>query len=176
MSKRKPTKTKGRMTLKGRTKARVLKARLDEFIGPSIAVQDVPNEEGASGRPRKTIDLRILAGLAAVQCTVDEMAAVLGCSCNLILLNEEYMKLIAKERLASNMSLRRAAFTSALNGNVSMQIFLLKAYCGVNPVASDNGSTPTPGEGADLPIVVINRTIGDLPTSEGVRMVMGDAS
>jgi hypothetical protein len=166
------TTTKGKKTRGGKRTARALKKRLDE-IGPSPAVTREARPEGQAGQPKKVIDHRTIAGLAAIHCTLEEMGAIIGVSPDTITNDPELVALIDKERLAGRMSLRRAAFSGAINGQASLLIFLLKAHCGLADRAPNGDAAPTPDASMDLPIVVVNRTVGDLPVSAGVQMVMG---
>lgn len=113
-----------------RRKAADLRAHLDEQYerSPDLTpVATVKPEQGV-GRPRVVVDERTLAGLAAIQCSYLEMAAVLGVDEST--LRNHYRDLIEKEREGGKMSIRRAQYTSALKGNVTMQIWLGKQYLG----------------------------------------------
>lgn len=104
-----------------------LKTRLDDAYGKGAAVTEEKSGSGA-GRPKKFVDKRILAGLCAIQCTLSEMAAVIGVDQQT--LTDKYADLIEQEREAGKMSIRRAQFTSGLNGSVPMLIWLGKQYLG----------------------------------------------
>lgn len=89
------------------------------------------NKPGA-GRPLIQIDKEVLAKLCELQCTLEEMAGVLKCSDDTIerFCEREYGTNFAEvyKRLSSGgkVSLRRMQFKSALEGNVTMQIWLGK--------------------------------------------------
>lgn len=102
-----------------------VRARLDELHPTTAAVREVPNAAG-TGRPTKEVDGRVLAGLAAIQCTYTEIAAVLGLDEST--LRTKYSEVIEKERSVGKSSLRRAQFATALKGNATMQIWLGKNY------------------------------------------------
>lgn len=114
-----------------RRNASDLRARLDEAYerDPNLTpVTTVKSDPTIAGRPRVVVDERTLAGLAAIQCTYLEMAAVLGVDEGT--LRNHYRDLIEKEREGGKMSIRRAQYTTALKGNVTMQIWLGKQYLG----------------------------------------------
>jgi hypothetical protein len=114
-----------------RQTAAELRKRLDgsytrsESLSPIATTQD---STATAGRPRVVVDERTLAGLAAIQCTYLEMAAVLGVDEST--LRTHYKDLIEKEREGGKISLRRSQYSAALKGNVTMQIWLGKQYLG----------------------------------------------
>ena len=84
-------------------------------------------EKRGRGRPRIEIDVKILEGLARIQCNMKEMAAILGCSVDT--LERNYADVIDKAREGGKMTLRRHQFRMAEN-NVAMAIWLGKQYLG----------------------------------------------
>lgn len=127
------------------------KARLDQTYGkrrrgkeaPPV-IEAVKDEPGTAGGPSLHIDERVLAGLAAIQCTYSEMAAVLGCDEST--LRRRYAALVEKEREAGLMSLRRAQFSKALGGSVPMLIWLGKQYLGQREKLAMTGEDGGPVE------------------------------
>lgn len=81
---------------------------------------------GKVGPPRLDIDEEKLALMARHMCTMEEMAAELGC--NRDTLTDNYSALIEKEQARGRASLRRKQFATAMGGSVPMQIFLGKQY------------------------------------------------
>jgi DNA-binding CsgD family transcriptional regulator len=79
-------------------------------------------------RPRLEIDERQVLELARIQCTYEEMAAVLGCSTKT--LQRHYVHLIEKGRLEGKSSLRRSQFTAAHNGSAVLLVWLGKQHLG----------------------------------------------
>lgn len=78
------------------------------------------------GRPRLQLDEKQIREMAQIQCTVAEIAAVMGCSIDTI--NDRYSHIVKEGREQGKMSLRRAQFKKALEGNPAMLIFLGKHY------------------------------------------------
>lgn len=89
----------------------------------------------------KHIDLGLIEKLAAIHCTNTEIASTVGCDSSL-LSKPKYSEIITKGKERGKMSLRRKMWDTAMNGNVTMQIFLSKQMLGyadkqveANPVA-----------------------------------------
>ena len=80
------------------------------------------------GRPRIEIDEEQLETLAAIECSLEEMALVLGCSVST--LQRNFDQVIEKGRAQGRASLRRRQFELAMNGNVTMLIWLGKVRLG----------------------------------------------
>lgn len=78
------------------------------------------------GRPRIELDTALIEKLAAIQCSITEMAAILGCHADT--LRDNYSTHIAKGREHGKMSLRRKQWDVAMGGNVTMLIWLGKQY------------------------------------------------
>ena len=77
-------------------------------------------------RPKKPIDVEQVIRLAAIQCSYAEMAAVLGC--NESTLTRRFAQDIQTGRSTGRSSLKRKQYEMALNGNVTMLIWLGKQY------------------------------------------------
>ncbi len=75
-------------------------------------------------RPLLDIDPEQVEQLAAIDCTMKEMAAVLNCSVDT--LENRFSDVIAKGKEVGKMSLRRKMWNTAMNGNVTMMIWLSK--------------------------------------------------
>lgn len=82
-------------------------------------------QEKVKGRPKKTVDVDILKKLCEVQCTVKEMAYILGVSVDT--LNRNYKDVIIEGKTLGKLALRRAQWRNAIEkNNVTMQIWLGK--------------------------------------------------
>jgi len=79
---------------------------------------------GGAGRPRLVIDKDLLENLASIQCTMNEMASVLGCSVDT--LERNYADTIKKGKDHGRASLRRLQWQGAQGGNPTMLIWLGK--------------------------------------------------
>jgi len=79
-------------------------------------------------RPRKVIDETLLRKLAVIHCNQEEMSSVLGVSVDT--LQRRYAAQIKEGRAEGKMSLRRKMWEMALNGNVSLLIWLSKNELG----------------------------------------------
>lgn len=103
-------------------------------------------EPGKAGRPRKEIDLGIVERLAKIQCTVAEVAAVLGVNVETLCRSTEFVETYNTAKEGGKMSLRRKQHQVAIkDGNVPMLIFLGKQYLGQKDVAANELSGPDKG-------------------------------
>jgi len=86
--------------------------------------QDKP-EAPKKGAPKKIIDKAVLRNLCEIQCTIKEMAYVLGVSVDT--LNRNYRDVIDEGKSQGKIALRRAQWRNAMEkNNVTMQIWLGK--------------------------------------------------
>lgn len=93
----------------------------------------------------KTIDRDLVFKLAAIQCTQEEIAEVVGTSVST--LRRRFADLIEKGKQAGRKSLRRAQWDKALNGDTRLLIFLGKQYLQQKDQIEDNtGKDPLPWE------------------------------
>jgi hypothetical protein len=86
-----------------------------------------------AGRPVKEINWDIVEKLASIQCTDEEIAAVLGVHSDTIKRRKkipEYAEVLSNGRAKGRASLRRLQWKAAESGNVTMQIFLGKNLLG----------------------------------------------
>lgn len=81
-------------------------------------------------RPRKPVDENLLRKLAAIHCNQDEMSSVLGVSVDT--LQRRFAAQIKAARDEGKMSLRRKMWELALNGNVTLLIWLSKNELGMS--------------------------------------------
>lgn len=88
-----------------------------------------------NGRPPKDIDKNVFENLCAIQCTAEEIAAVLGVARSTLwrwcknVYGESFKTIYAKKREKGFASLRRAQFRLA-EKNAVMAIWLGKQYLG----------------------------------------------
>lgn len=80
------------------------------------------------GRPKADIDAEQVESMAAIGCTVAEIATILGCSSRT--LERRFVAPIERGRSRLNRSLRRKQVEMALAGNVTMLIWLGKQMLG----------------------------------------------
>ena len=80
------------------------------------------------GRPLKDIDENQVLELAKIQCTYDEIAAVMACSVDT--LSRRFADVIKQGREEGLKSLRRAQYDKAIAGNPALLIWLGKQYLG----------------------------------------------
>jgi AraC-like DNA-binding protein len=77
-------------------------------------------------RPKSLIDPEQVEKLAAMFCTMEEIAQVVGCSKRT--LERRFVAVIEKGRARGKMSLKRKQFEVAQGGNVTMLIWLGKQH------------------------------------------------
>ena len=96
-------------------------------------------------RPQKEIDVEQLDKLAAMQCTLQEIADWFNVDKSTI--SRRFATNITKGKSKGKISLRRAMYTKALGGNVTMCIWLSKQYLGMKDAPEDiHNNTPLPWE------------------------------
>ena len=81
-----------------------------------------------TGRPPMKIDKEVVRKLASIQCTLREIAAFVGCDEKTI--RNKFSDLIATTRDMGKVSLRRKQYEKAMEGNVTMLIWLGKNELG----------------------------------------------
>lgn len=81
-----------------------------------------------NGRPKKIIDYQLVEDLSQIQCTQEEISQILDISSRTLQKDEEFLRIYKKGIEFGRMSLRRMQYKSAMNGNVTMQIWLGKQY------------------------------------------------
>ena len=109
-------------------------------------------------RPKLKFDVEQIKQLAAINCTNEEIAAVLGCSRDTI--EKRFSAIIKAGKGTGRMSLKRRMWKSAMDGSVPMQIFLSKQMCGYSDKiehvqdASENYSEPVELSGIPDPVTL----------------------
>ena len=87
----------------------------------SQAKEEAPKK----GAPKKIVDKAVLRNLCEIQCTIKEIAYVLGVSVDT--LNRNYRDVIDEGKSQGKIALRRAQWRNAMEkNNVTMQIWLGK--------------------------------------------------
>jgi hypothetical protein len=79
-------------------------------------------------RPRKEIDAETVKKLAALNCSMEEIGHVVGCSVDT--LERRFADTIKEGRSHGKVSLKRKMFDTAIAGNVTMMIWLSKNLLG----------------------------------------------
>lgn len=81
-------------------------------------------------RPKKIIDYELVEKLANIQCTMSEIANVLGVSLSKVEKDSEFVRIYKKGMETGKMSLRRKQWKAVEDGNITMLIWLGKQYLG----------------------------------------------
>jgi len=119
------------------------------------------------GRPKKAIDGEMVEKLAAVGCTVGEIASVLGC--NRSTLQRRFAAAIEKGGERGNASLRKKQFELAMAGNATMLIWLGKQRMGQRDTQSVEHSGPNGGAIPHAIDVVLTDDASQYPDDESAR-------
>lgn len=111
------------------------------------------------GRPKKKIDYDLVAKMANIACTEEEIASMLDVSVRKLQKDKEFIRVYQKGLENARSSLRRWQFKAASQGNVTMQIWLGKQMLGQrDPDRRNNMNASDAGKG-DGGVTIIN----DLP-------------
>ena len=81
------------------------------------------------GRPKKELDIKVIANLSQIGCTQEEIGSVVGISART--LQRRYADLIEDNKNKGKASLRKRMWQSALKGNPNMMVWLSKNYLGM---------------------------------------------
>jgi len=95
-------------------------------------------------RPRKQIDPDQVRRLAMINCTMVEIAAVVGCSVDTI--ERRFADVVKEGHEQGKSSLKRMMWESCQKGNVSMMIFLSKQMLGYSDKVEQKVDTIVNGE------------------------------
>ena len=102
---------------------------------------NIKSDASKGGRPRFDLSdkLPLVRKLASIQCTDEEIAAGLGCSQDTLARgrkrDQELDAAIIEGRASGRMSLRRAQYRKAMEGNPAMLIWLGKQVLGQREMA-----------------------------------------
>ncbi len=93
------------------------------------------------GRPPLDIDAEQVRKLAAINCTMIEIASVVGCSVST--LEDRFSDVIKEGRATGRSSLRRHMWEAVQKGNITMMIWLSKNMLGygervINETSTEN--------------------------------------
>ena len=81
------------------------------------------------GRPKKELDIKVIANLSQIGCTQEEIGSVVGISART--LQRRFSDLVEENKNIGKASLRKRMWASALKGNPNMMIWLSKNYLGM---------------------------------------------
>ena len=101
-------------------------------------------KSNGAGRPRIFIDPKIIANLAQIGCTQEEIGSVVGISART--LQRNYADIIWANREKGKASLRKKMWDKALTkDNTKMQVWLSKNYLGMKDrTVTENITEPLP--------------------------------
>jgi hypothetical protein len=127
---------------------------------PGTRAKGKKRNNGKPGRPPLEFDPNVIRALAMRECTLAEMAAILGCSERT--LSDKYRDQILKGRMEGNISLRRKQYDMAMDGNVTMLIWLGKNRLGQKDTSDIRlgGPDGQPLRAPDFNIVFKNEFMG----------------
>jgi hypothetical protein len=114
-----------------------------------------------TGRPKKQIDMQQLEALCRIQCTEEEIAAVLGVSTEWLRYNKKnkaFLEVMQSGREKGKTSLRRKQYEMAMMGDRVMLIWLGKQYLG----QSDKMEQAVTGD-KDMTVKVVYENDAPLP-------------
>jgi hypothetical protein len=86
----------------------------------------VGHDGSNAGRKLKEVDVDLLASLASIQCTDEEIASVLDISVDTLV--KRFYEILHKNRNIGKSSLRRTQWKMAQDGNPAAAIWLGKVY------------------------------------------------
>ena len=101
-------------------------------------------KSNGAGRPRIFIDPKIIANLAQIGCTQEEIGSVVGISART--LQRNYADIIWANREKGKASLRKKMWDKALTkDNTNMQVWISKNYLGMKDrTVTENITEPLP--------------------------------
>jgi len=101
-------------------------------------------KSNGAGRPRILIDPKIIANLAQIGCTQEEIGSVVGISART--LQRNYADIVWANREKGKASLRKKMWDKALTkDNTNMQVWLSKNYLGMKDrTVTENITEPLP--------------------------------
>ena len=127
---------------------------------------DKKDEKGKAGRPPLQLSPELVERLAAVFCTQEEIAVVLGCSVDSIARRDDCAEAFKKGRMRARASLRRLQWKTANDpkdrAHGTMQIWLGKNELGQR----DRIETGKPGEFGDVRSMTDDQLDDELQVAE----------
>lgn len=102
------------------------------------------------GRPKKPIDEEQVRQLAAIDCSLEEMALILKCDEKT--LRNRFSQVIKEGRASGTMSLKRQLFKKVQEGNTAVIIFLSKVKLGYREVQYIDQKTEHSIQSAPQPV------------------------
>ena len=81
-------------------------------------------------RPRKEIDYELIAKLAEIQCTEEEIASILDVSVRTLQRDKEFCRVFQTKKKSGKSSLRRMQWKKAEEGDRTLLIWMGKQYLG----------------------------------------------
>lgn len=112
----------------------------------------MPKREGSGRKPAK-IDIKQVEELAAIQCTLPEIAAVLGFHLTTIkrhIKEQALREAVDRGRARGVASIKRQQFKLLSEGNATMGVWLGKNYAGQRDEVSHTGADGGPIEHRDV--------------------------
>lgn len=95
------------------------------------------------GRPKKELDIDVIAKLSQIGCTQEEIGSVIGISART--LQRRYADLVAENKNKGKASLRKKMYEKAMKGNDKLLIWLSKNYLNmVDKVHTTSTTEPLP--------------------------------
>ena len=118
-------------------------------------------KSNGAGRPRIFIDPKIIANLAQIGCTQEEIGSVVGISART--LQRNYADIIWANREKGKASLRKKMWDKALTkDNTNMQVWLSKNYLGMKDrTVTENITEPLP--------LIIDGKVEDVEVEDGKK-------
>jgi len=133
----------------------------------------------ARGRPRIEIDYKQVEQLAAMQCTDEEIAAVLGVERSSISkrkkADKEFFTAYKKGKERGKASLRRMQFKAAEGGNATMLIWLGKQYLDQSDKTQQEISGPA-GKPVQMQVDLSSLSVEELRTLDAIQRKVARAA
>lgn len=117
-------------------------------------------------RPKLEINESQVESLAAINCTMDEIASVIGCSKDT--LERRFAAVIKKGRENGKSSLRRKMWELAQKGNVTMCIWLSKQLLGYTDKVEQKNEIKS-SSGTQLNIITLPQNGFESPKNELIK-------
>lgn len=130
------------------------------------ALKDDNETKNRGGRPKFKIDYKLVASAASIQCTQEEIAALMGCTVDTLQRDPKFCGMYKKNFERGKMSLRRHQWRAVeVDRNPTMMIWLGKQYLGQRDRHEVTGKIEKDDTSAD-------ERLRQLPTAE-LRRLLG---